>query len=1211
MAKRRRDSADGSPHEKRRRLTTSDSIKPSKTSIEDITSVKQLQDLLSFSQDAGPNTKQIVVRDINTFKLYLESIAYGDDAALQLSRRTILLHHLNPEPTPNADRQHPAVSELFQAWSFAAQSNNESLYSAITAVLALLLKTISYHLDFRIAGRDLCDRLLEKDHLKLLERGLSAEKSKDHIISPGLRLLTQIVAFDGGYAAKRVYRNKDVTFKRLDTFLTLRPDTKAADSRSRRKIPVRNLALKYLFAHLRLQDHAIKAEILAHGRLSRSLFQDIKEDPPSVIRETLQVMRDDVLEDERIPFRAKGRLFTDQVLYAIATLENYDNDTNSDDDDDDKEKPKLPEVAHTFLLSLCTQPQYGVLVGSGVQTANKTQGSSEKHQERVSSSKRMHKRAAVQNTTLSSFLQMLRPYASIPQRDLTLAVFQAAPELISDYFHHKKSFSFEPKLTATWLGFAAFLLSTIQLPLHQSPLTSEEPVLAPPATFDIIESILPLPLSSKAVSRCLNQSITIIRFFAIKIMIAAFTKYAQTAAYFRSKAQIARGHSKQLWDQAASELKDEFSQRCPDMSHVITVFRSCNSQDSLLRESSARLLSLYYRQLPQIALEQKFDASVVLSAVSDEMSLGGSPLMELNIQSMLLTQLLDIGRCSPDMRWWQKSENDELSLFGKGLRLCTRLFRNSRIRSLDTLLQSALSEAVSLDAAYENPLLPFLLRSLVSDEGSTRSHGAEYVSSSSPSRQNYFLRAPVSGERSPSQGRSWSGDPQEVYTCADDCAWQPSDALFQFLDNCLIRLAKKTVKYDQDLLTLRVGIKQTPTHDADMVAGKLLVVVTEQWPFVQTSATIPDMENISHWLSRFLLVVVRNGGDAKFFDRIRGQVTRLTTLQQCQMWVKKGSVRHIAEGIDFEVLERPGHTTLKETNLADRKILKAEVRKEEWQPPTPPASEGEDHPGLGKWKKLGIEEAIVEGAIEELMLCLCSRYGEIRRQALTELQRWMKALQTSDYGEREATYLLVGEVIETCKTWIGDTGLPRFAGVMAAECCLVLSDPLHILYAKVNRFLNKGPVWKVERLPSYWVEQIVMRLPSIDDGYYKEIEWLLIILTKGLQTSADMELYRRSHILERLFSLLTSPSLPAVQQKRVMELLYRYIQVGGSTTLITRCSLLSWVPSYLTSGQLIQGEDIMLEKLVARCKSDCEQERIHSWSDGKLLETAQQAPQAL
>ncbi|KAL8863897.1 MAG: hypothetical protein Q9198_010246 [Flavoplaca austrocitrina] len=58
-----------------------------------------------------------------------------------------------------------------------------------------------------------------------------------------------------------------------------------------------------------------------------------------------------------------------------------------------------------------------------------------------------------------------------------------------------------------------------------------------------------------------------------------------------------------------------------------------------------------------------------------------------------------------------------------------------------------------------------------------------------------------------------------------------------------------------------------------------------------------------------------------------------------------------------------------------------------------------------------------------------------------------------------------------------------------------------------------------------------MRLPSMNDDYYKEIEWLVKVLTEGLRTSADMELYRRSHILERLLSLLASPSLPVRQQE--------------------------------------------------------------------------------
>ncbi|KAL8657954.1 MAG: hypothetical protein Q9226_001420 [Calogaya cf. arnoldii] len=1198
MGKRRRGSDDGSPHEKRRRLTTTSS---SKTSTENVTSVKQLQNLLAFNQDAGPNTRQ----NFHTFKLFLESIAYGDDAELQLSQRAILLQYLSPQPAAKADRQHPDPSDLFKAWSFATQSNNESLYSSITAVLALLLKTISHHVDFRAAGRDLCNLFLEKDNLKLLERGLSAEKSKDHVISPCLRLLTQLVSFDGGFAAKRLYRNKDVTLKRLDTFLTLRPDSKAADIKSRRKIPVRNVALQYLFANLRLQDHAIKTEILAHGRLSRSLFHDMKDDSPTVIRETLQVMLDDVLKDEKIPYRAKGRLFTDQVLSSIASLYSYPDNTDIKDDEDNPRKQDIPELAHAFLLSLCTTPQYGILLRPGGQSSESSLPiETEKRHESGPPSKRIHKRAAVQNSTLSSFLQTLRPYANILQRDLTLATFQAAPELISDYFHKKKAFSFEPKLTATWLGFAAFLLSTIQLPLHQSMVNARGTIGPAPAIADIIESILPLPLSSKVVSRCLNQNTTVIKFFAVKIMIAAFYKLAQTIRYFRSRAATVRVHLKQTWELAASELRDEFSQRCPDMNHVISVFRSCSSHDSLLRESGARLLSLYYHHLPQVALEQKFDASVALSAMFDKLSLSDPRATKPSVESMVLTHLLDIGRCSPDMRWWQKSEHNQLSLFGKGLRLCTKFSQDIRSRSLEALLQSVVGEAIGLDAALKNRLLAFLLRSLVQSGRAGLSEDANCLPCSSPSRQNYFLRDPVNRKRSPSQGRSRSRDPKEVYTSADDNEWQPSDALFEFLDSCLIRLARKTVKYNQDLLSLRGEARHTAAPDADIVAGYFLMVVLEQWPFIQTSTTLPDVVNISHWLTRFLLIVARNCGNLEFIDCVRDKVESLTTLQRCRVWLKKAPDVRFVDVIDFQIAQPPNDEASTLGTWVDETILGEEDAKEGWQAPTPPASEGEDHPGLGKLKQLGIEEAIVEGAVGEVMLCLCSQYADIRKQALMELRKWMKALQMSQYSEREAVYLLVGEVVETCKSSIGDSRLAGFAGVIAAECCLVLSNPLHVLYAKVNRFLNRGPVWKVEKLPSYWVEQIVMRLPSMDDGYYKEIEWLLDVLREGLRTSADMELYRRSHILERLLSLLASPSLPPRHKEMILALLYRYNHVGGSTTLITRCSLLSWIPSYLALSHTSEGQITSLGRLMERCKMDCDRERVHEWSGGKLCDVS-------
>lgn len=95
---------------------------------------------------------------------------------------------------------------------------------------------------------------------------------------------------------------------------------------------------------------------------------------------------------------------------------------------------------------------------------------------------------------------------------------------------------------------------------------------------------------------------------------------------------------------------------------------------------------------------------------------------------------------------------------------------------------------------------------------------------------------------------------------------------------------------------------------------------------------------------------------------------------------------------------------------------------------------------------------------------------------------------------------MLGELIDTSEEHILTQPLQSFVGVFAARALLVLKDPLHPLYGKLNRFLNKGPSWNVEKLPSYWVDKILLHPPDDDDAHYKEIEWLLDTFTEGLQT---------------------------------------------------------------------------------------------------------------
>ena len=594
---------------------------------------------------------------IQSFKTVLEAIAYGEDLGDRKRKQETLLAYLQSQKPREDDHTSSYLPDLIQTWSYAAQSNNDSLLSAVPAVLALLLKSISGLIDFREYGTLLCKTLLRRDQLKLFDRGLTANKTKEHLISPCLRLLTEIVSFDGGSSARSLYLQRDITFKRLDTFLSLRKTTSEDSAKDARRPSVRNNAVRYLLANIKLQDITAKADILSQGRLFRSLVQDIKEDPANIISEILGALRKHIVLDDTLPRAAKSRILTDYTLGRIATLYGFDHDQQYPE----PIQTNVQDMAHEFLLFVCTTLDHGVLTSQtgwyppGATSVRKDLYAEDVGDEHITvdgltQSAKYQGRVAVRNTTLAALLQGLRPYADTQQRELVLAIFDAAPELIADYFFKKKSFSFEPKLTATWIGFSAFLFSAVQLPVPlYFGLKSTYGDVPPPVPI-AIESILSQPLSQKVLTRCLNQNVELITFFAVRLLTSAFLKLQDVLKSFHAVS----GLNKDQWEQAASQLVAEFCRRCPEMKHVVTAFRSCPAENIMLREAVTRLLSMYYEVIPQIALLEKFDISIALSVALNNVGNISQDSDGRGVRLLELDHLLEIAYRSPDMRWWHK-----------------------------------------------------------------------------------------------------------------------------------------------------------------------------------------------------------------------------------------------------------------------------------------------------------------------------------------------------------------------------------------------------------------------------------------------------------------------------------------------------------------------------------------------------------------------------
>jgi nucleolar pre-ribosomal-associated protein 1 len=580
----------------------------------------------------------------------------------------------------SGDKPATCFPDLISTWSFAAQSNNDSILSAVPAVLALFLKTISTQIQFREFGISLCRTLLEKDQLRLFDRGLTSPKTKHFLISPCLRLLTEIVSFDGGTVANSLYARRDITFKRLDILLDHGTAAKydAEDEEQKRKPTVRRNAQRYVLANLKFQSSAVKGDLITEGKILRRTLQGINRDGADIIADILHSVEKDILDDAVLSRKSKTRFFSPANLGSMASLYSIEDWPDNSDggrapegagtldnrmavkNSGTREKKSIRAMAHDLLLRICTQQENGVLLSdSGWYPTGNDPEEAPLGQDEDSIYLGLdsplyfdhydHK-IPVKNGTLSTFIQDLRPATDTLQAALLLKVFQAAPELIADYFSKRSKFTSEPKTDPGWLGEAAFLFSVIELPIPAyCGWNAKLPAMPPPVSI-VIESILPRPLDRATITRCLNLNDEVITLFAARVVTVALGKLRKILALFDT---VSREH--ELWKQASKRLKKCFAQRGPPIKIAIQALQRAPKDDLQLYGAMIEFLAMYFRTLPSVALREKFDVSTALTEVLNRLDTEAKDKSNENELLEQVSNLVFIAGTSLSTNWWNKS----------------------------------------------------------------------------------------------------------------------------------------------------------------------------------------------------------------------------------------------------------------------------------------------------------------------------------------------------------------------------------------------------------------------------------------------------------------------------------------------------------------------------------------------------------------------------
>ena len=1044
-----------------------------------------------------------------------------------------------------AEENGVAFSELISSWSYAEGSGNDSVLSAAPAVLAQLLKLISSYLEFREIGLALCRSLLQKDQVRLFDRAFSTSKSKEHVISPCLRLLTEVVTFDGGAVAAQVYARKDALFKRLDLFLE--QTALKEDFTNRRAPTLRRIAQRYVIANLKFQSTSIKGDLVGQGKILHALLKGIDNDGDDMVVDILQVLQSSILNDRTL--HKKSRLLNTANLQSLRSLYDYEEAPPADHETDDGYIPgsisqKVRARVHTFFL-VAIQPDHGVtlpqngwypqgmdpeffdLSASGAESIDLGLNSPlyfDQYQDKI----------PVKNGTLSIFAQSLKPDVDHLQASLLLKIFEIAPELVADYISKTKRFSSKPKDDPEWRAQSAFLFSVVQLPVPEFCGWHGGLPETPPPVSIVIESLLPRVLPQADLTRCMNLAHDIITLFAAKYMTASLQKLSSVLQLFWSASTNIR-----LWHEASDRLVQAFVERSASIRDIIAALQRSSKDEKYVRAALIECMAEYFCALPQHAISERFD---VAANISDTLRKLEMENMTDEDKETLLDQLRDlciIAERSTQVRWWHKPENASLS-------------------PLAALVQVVLTLGPTIKLRH--PILR-LLRAVMTEQGMIEDDSNAF---------DAFTTSLSSSKK-----------------------WFPNLQTYVFLDNCMDRVVRQPIKYLELL-----EIAHTKNSDSSHLS-LLVCCIAEQWQFVAKGDDTEAQQSIAFWIAR-LFDAFGSSENLTVLSQLSEEMIQNCTGLPSSM-LQKAIEKQRKKPIAVIALADEANTTVNNKPLVAgdteqpagfnlRTAFEASI--------SPPTS----LEGLTKWSPSSLENDIQSARVSRLIRCTTSPLEEVRIQTFNTLQSLLSTTQASSHPDAQRLHLLLGELLETIKLYKLSQPLPTIVSSMTTLLLRILTDPTDKMYSKANRFLLRSPRWEVSKLPSYWITQILLREAEDDDGTNLEIDRLLVMLTDGLITEADMELYRKNAVFERCLSLWYSPYMVDGLRKKICHLVCRAWETGnaGKMTLLTRSGVASWVESALLDKR--SGEvRWVLEDLQQRIKQTLAEEEGSRWKDGRSM----------
>ena len=307
------------------------------------------------------------------------------------------------------------------------------------------------------------------------------------------------------------------------------------------------------------------------------------------------------------------------------------------------------DLAHHFLLAICTHPGVGVCFKDRGWYPRETEDESKDSQS--GDDEAAPRNARIYNKILSHLLKSLKVNEDPRQQELALRIMSACPELVSGYvtslgsllqclmkfrYWASASLTLEPRLSSKWIANIAFFGNVISLHVPESSFLLAGSSLyqpTPPPLNAFIENVLPSVNTKTHFSRGLSSPSPLVRHCTALALAKCLSKYSELLKVVRNVESMLEEDEIGQWKKRRHDLEREARRRIPGFQVIIAFSQKTGDhvdvqptssevtaknippnkvRAAMLAEISTRLLWLYHLCFPSVVAEARFDVGKTL-----------------------------------------------------------------------------------------------------------------------------------------------------------------------------------------------------------------------------------------------------------------------------------------------------------------------------------------------------------------------------------------------------------------------------------------------------------------------------------------------------------------------------------------------------------------------------------------------------------------------